>query len=103
MWIITSQSHRDLKTVNEKRAAKDYTVLLSPEFEVDGETYQVVLDGHHSFEAARRDEVEPEFNVATAQDHDAVSLLERGEIAQFLEAVYHDEDYRDIYTGEFAF
>jgi hypothetical protein len=30
-------------------------------------------------------------------------LLEAGKIDQFLEAVYHGEDYRDAYTGKFAF
>jgi hypothetical protein len=100
--IITSQSHRDEETVEAKRAAKDYEVTLSPEFEIDGETYQVIIDGHHSFEAARLDGVEPEFRVATSQDHDAIGMIERGEIDQFLEAVYHGEDYRDAYTGQFV-
>lgn len=101
--IITSQSHRDESTVAAKQAAKDYEVTVSPEFEIDGETYQVIIDGHHSFEAARLDGVEPEFVVATSQDHDAIGLLTDGKIDQFLEAVYHGEDYRDAYTGKFAF
>lgn len=100
--LITSQSHRDDETVEAKRVAKDYEVTISPEFEIDGEIYQVIIDGHHSFEAARLDGVEPEFRIATSQDHDAISMIERGEIDQFLKAVHHGEDYRDAYTGAFV-
>jgi len=101
--LITSQDHRDEETIEAKRAAKDYAVTVSPEFEIDGETYQVIIDGHHSFEAAKLDGVEPEFVIATAQDHDAIGMIQRGEIDHFLEAVYHGSDYRDAYTGKFAF
>jgi hypothetical protein len=101
--IITSQDHRDEQIIEAKRTAKDYEVVLSPEFEIDGETYQVIIDGHHSFEAARLDGVEPEFRLATSQDHDAIGMIARGEVDQFLEAVYHGSDYRDAYTGKFAF
>ena len=100
--IITSQSHRDDETIEAKRAAKDYEVTISPEFDVDGETYQVIIDGHHSFEAARLDGVEPDFRIATNQDHDAIGMIADGKIDQFLEAVHHGQDYRDAYTGAFA-
>jgi hypothetical protein len=103
MMIITSQEHRDKETIEAKRAAKDYEVVLSPEFEIDGETYQVIIDGHHSFEAARLDGVEPEFRVATNADCDALGMIELGKIDEFLEAVYHGSDYRDARTGKFAF
>ena len=100
--IITSQEHRDEDTIESKRAAKDYEVAISPEFEVDGEIYQVIIDGHHSFAAALLDGVEPEFRIATGQDHDAIPMIADGRIAEFLEAVYHDSDYRNAYTGEFV-
>jgi hypothetical protein len=101
--IITSQSHRDEATIAEKQATRDYEVTISPEFEIDGETYQVIIDGHHSFEAALLDGVDPEFRIATSQDHDAIGLIADGKVDEFLEAVYHGEDYRDAYTGKFAF
>lgn len=100
--IITSQSHRDESTIEEKRADKDYECLISPVFVVDGEEYQVMIDGHHSFEAARLDGVEPEFSIATDADHDAIGMIAEGRIEEFLEAVHHGEDYRDIYTGSFV-
>lgn len=58
--LITVQSYLDEATVAEKQAAGDYTVLVSPEFDLDGEQARVVLDGHHSLNAALRDGVAPE-------------------------------------------
>ena len=97
--IITSQNYRDDSIVEAKRSAKDYEVTISPEFEIDGETYQVIIDGHHSFEAARLDGVEPEFRIATKQDHDAIGMITKGKLNEFLEAVHLGDDYRDAYTG----
>lgn len=101
--LITSQSFRDEAIVAEKRIAKDYEITVSPKFEIDGDSYRVLIDGHHSFEAARLDGVEPECREATPQDHDAIGLILRGEIDQFLAVLSHGEDYRDAYTGKFAF
>ena len=101
--LITSQDYLDQDIVAEKQAARDYVVLVSTEFEIDGETYQVVLDGHHSLAAALADGVEPELEVASSQDHDAVNLIDNGEIDEFLEAVYHGSDYRCAITGKFVF
>jgi hypothetical protein len=100
--IITSQEHLDDATVAEKRAARDYECLVSPEFDVDGETYQVLLDGHHRFAAAMADGAEPELIVATAQQHDAVTMLLEGRIEEFLQAVHHGHDYRDAKSGRFV-
>lgn len=101
--LISSQSFRDQAIVADKQSANDYEILVSPEFEIDGESYRVLIDGHHSFEAARLDGVEPECREASPQDHDAIGLLHRGEIGQFLAVLSHGEDYRDVYTGKFAF
>ena len=100
--LITSQDYIDDATVSEKQSAGDYVVLVSPEFDVDGETYQVVIDGHHSLEAAKRDGVEPEIEIATSQDHDAIGMIADGRIAEFLDACYHGHDYRDAMTGKFV-
>jgi hypothetical protein len=100
--IITSQDHIDETIVASKQADKDYVVKLSPEFELDGETYQVVIDGHHSLEAAKLDGVEPEYEIATSQDHDAIGMIAEGRIAEFLEAVYFGHDYRNAITGEWV-
>lgn len=100
--IITSQEYIDEETVAEKQRNEDYLVKVSPEFEVDGETFQVVIDGHHSLEAAKRDGVEPEYEIATGQDHDAIGMIAEGRIEEFLEAVYHGHDYRNAITGDWV-
>lgn len=97
--IISSQRHRDESIVAEKRAEKDYRVYISPEFEVDGERYAIVLDGHHSHEAARLDGQEPEYIEQTIQQNDAILLLQYGEVEGFLEVIQGDSDFYDINTG----
>lgn len=98
--IISSQEFRDEEIVNIKRIAKDYDVLLSPVFEVDSEVFQVVLDGHHSYEAAKLDGVQPHFTVASATLNDNVALLASGDVETFLETQYIDGPFRDVETGE---
>ncbi|MER2528079.1 MAG: hypothetical protein ABTR07_09145 [Candidatus Competibacter denitrificans] len=97
--IISSQRFIDDETVQAKLAAKDFTVTLSPEFELAGERYQVVMDGHHSLEAAKVAGVDPVFTVATTQDSDRIYLLAQGAVEDFLEAVYMDSDWYDVADG----
>jgi len=60
--LITNQLRIDPEIVEGKRATKDYTVQVSPVIMdvVTGKKYRVVIDGHHSLEAARLDGVPPE-------------------------------------------
>ena len=99
---ISSQRYLDDDIVEVKRAARDYLVAVSPEFEIDGVTMQVVTDGHHSLAAAKIDGVEPEFVVATVQDDDRTALLDTS-IDDYLEVCYGDSDWYDIETGKDAF
>lgn len=101
MQTISSQHHLDDATVEAKRAAKDYVVLVSPSFEHDGELLRVVIDGHHSLAAARLDGVEPEYVEATKQDSDLVALIERGETGDYLAASYMDGDWYNIDTRQY--
>lgn len=100
--IITISSQLDTieEIVSEKIAEQDFTVQVSPVFEIDGQKYRVILDGHHSLEAAHIEGVEPEFEEITT---DAQGYLEDGDIDGFLEAVYIDCQYYDIETGKPAF
>lgn len=97
--IISSQHYLNDQTVEDKRAVSDYEVMLSPVFEIDGEAFQVVIDGHHSLAAAKADGVEPVYYEATIQDSDRVALIVRGEIEDFLAASHMDGDWYDISTG----
>lgn len=84
MNIISSQEYRSEKVIADKIAANDFAVTLSPVFRVDGEEMQVILDGHHSFEAARRAGVAAEYVIATARDNDTIACLDRGDVNDFL-------------------
>lgn len=100
--IITSQDFLSDEIVEAKQAAKDYEVLVSPEFEFEGQTFRVLLDGHHSFAAALLDGVAPEMVEATAQVHDAVGLLQQGKVDLFLEVTHMGSDYRYAATKSFV-
>ena len=54
--IISSQRYIDNDRVEEKRANSDYTASVYT-LEYDDIEYRIVVDGHHSIEAARRDGV----------------------------------------------
>ena len=82
--IITSQDYIDAAIVEEKRASKDYAIMVA-EVTVDGEDLLVMIDGHHSLEAAILDGVEPEVQLATAQDHDAIGEYEGCELLDMLQ------------------
>lgn len=99
MKTISSQRYIDEEIVAAKIAAEDFEVMVSPGFEVDGEAFRVVLDGHHSLEAARRAGVPPTYIEYTATDHDAIGLLDSGDIETFLKVVHMGDDYYDVETG----
>lgn len=100
MITISSQRYLNDEIVAEKVAHDDFEVAVSPAFEIDGQTYRVVLDGHHSLAAARASGAEPVFVEYDATDNDKVALIERGDFEGFLEIAYVDSDYYDISTGK---
>lgn len=102
MKTISSQRYIDEEIVAAKIAAEDFEVMVSPAFEVEGETFRVVLDGHHSLEAARQAGVSPDYTEYTATEHDAIGLLNAGAVEAFLEAVHMGDDYYDVETGHSA-
>ena len=100
---ISSQRYLDEDTVAEKSADRDYTVTVSPSFDLDGSEYRVVIDGHHSLAAAMDDGVEPDYIVATKQMSDNVTMLEYGDIEGFLDSAYMDSDWYIVDNGQLAF
>lgn len=96
--IISSQQYLNDEIVAAKLAARDFTVTLSPEFEIDGDVYQTIIDGHHSLEAARQAGVEPEYVIA-GHDDDRLFLLDQGLVNDFLETGYIDSPWYDIADG----
>ncbi|WP_428031469.1 hypothetical protein [Ancylobacter sp.] len=99
MKTISSQRFLDDAIVEFKRGATTYIVKVSPAFEIDGETFRVVLDGHHTLEAAKLDGVEPGYEEQTASQNDFVGLLNAGNIDDFLAMAHFGADYFDVETG----
>jgi hypothetical protein len=100
--LISSQDYLNDEVVQEKREKKDYRVQVSPEFEVDGEKFRVILDGHHSLAAALEDDASPTFEEQDSRDSDHIGLLESS-VDDFLEAVHMGDDWRNRVTGKSAF
>ena len=100
MQTISAQEYRDEEIVAQKLEAQDFEVQTSPVFEVGGVQYRVVIDGHHSLEAAKLAGVGPEFVEQSSSDNDTVALLEAGNVEGFLVAHRNDCDYHDVATGE---
>jgi hypothetical protein len=98
--VISSQEFLDEDIVQRKIDDGDFDVTVSPEFDVDGDKYRVILDGHHSLAAAKESGNKPNFKEASSRDDDKVALLEDGNIEAFLETAYVDSDYRNIGTGQ---
>lgn len=97
--LISSQRHRDEAIIAEKRATKDYGVSVSPAFELFGEQVRLVLDGHHSYDAAILDGVRPDICELDATDDDRIALLLAGNLDDFLAVTRIDSDLYDIETG----
>lgn len=97
--IISAQRYIDDEIVAAKVANQDFVVALSPVFEVEGESYQVVVDGHHSLAAAKLAGVEPEYMVQDVRDNDTIQMLVDGRVEDFLVTHRIDSDYYDVATG----
>lgn len=98
--IISSQRYIDSLIVESKRAAADYTVLVSPAFCVGGRLYRVLVDGHHSYRAAIMDGAEVEMIECTMAEDDSTGLIE-SDIDTYLEIkrLHGDSDFYDVSTG----
>ena len=94
MRTISSQTYRDPAIVAAKRAAKDYAAQYV-EIEVDGEWYRVVMDGHHSLEAAKMDGAEVVWELHREFQREA----DRTGPFSFLTEHCWGDDYCDIETG----
>jgi hypothetical protein len=100
--LISSQRYLDPEIIAEKQKNKDYVVTISPAFEANGETMQVVIDGHHSLAAAKKDKVKPKFVIAKKQNDDRIGLLEKS-VDDYLESNYMDSDWYDVKSGDTVF
>lgn len=82
--LITNQMFLDPEVVKLKQDAKDYVVQVTPALpDPDtGKMYRVVIDGHHSLEAARIDGVAPEFQEGGYGESDYFDTASGSPLAQ---------------------
>ena len=99
IMTISSQRYLNDEIVEKKLAEGDFVVFVSPVFACDDKSLRVVMDGHHSFAAARMAGVEPTYVEHDASDNCAIAVLQRGDIADFLEMCDYGDEYYDINTG----
>jgi hypothetical protein len=64
--IYSAQSYRDKMIIKEKRENKDYAVKVAYIAD-DDNMIAVLVDGHHSLEAAILDGVEPEIEIIESE------------------------------------
>ena len=64
--IYSAQSYREESIIEEKRENKDYAIKVSYMAD-DDNMVAMLVDGHHSFEAAKRDGVEPEIEIVKSE------------------------------------
>lgn len=96
--VISSQRYRDDDIVEAKREAEDYDVYIYA-IELDGVDYEVVVDGHHSLEAARLAGKEPNW----LRIDDAVEREYNSEVKMYGTVEWshlNDSPYYDVHTGE---
>ena len=96
MRYITSQLERIEDIVSEKQAAGDYESSYVEVTMDDGETIRLVMDGHHSHEAAKRDGVDVEWVDVT---DDYAGEIEHLSGNGFCDAHNCGEGWWDIETG----
>lgn len=64
--IYSAQSYREQGIIEEKRENKDYAIKVAYMAD-DDNMIAILVDGHHSFEAAKIDGVEPEIEVVESE------------------------------------
>lgn len=64
--IYSAQSYREERIVAEKRENKDYVIKVAYIAD-DDNMIAVLVDGHHSFEAAMIDGVKPEIEIVKSE------------------------------------
>ena len=98
--LISSQRYLDEETVQAKSEQRDYVIHVGPAFEVEGEHYRVLHDGHHSLAAAKQDGVEPIVIEMDERDNDNVAAItQRGDVEGYLEQSYIDSAWYDTSDG----
>lgn len=96
--LISSQRYIDRDIVAKKIKSRDFTVKITPGFDLGGETVHAIEDGHHALEAAIRSGNRPRFVIQSASDNDRIGAIESGNIDDYLEQAYVDSPWYNFST-----
>lgn len=96
--LVSSQRYLDRDIVAKKIKSGDYSVRVTPEFEIDGEKVRAITDGHHALEASIRSGNTPKFIQDSTSKNDRIQLLKDGNVDAYLEAAYHDSPWYNFST-----
>jgi len=103
--LISSQRHTNQEIVDQKIASKDFDVFYV-NFSDDYD-FSIVVDGHHSLEAARQAGVEPNFIDATDMDgFEKINLTFEClnyDLDALLETLWMGDEWYDVKTGKLYF
>jgi hypothetical protein len=92
MTKISSQRFLDQDVIDQKIADNDFVVTLA----TISDDYQIVIDGHHSLEAAKQAGVEPIF---IESEYNYLAEVECIGFDNFLAAHYVDSAWYNIESG----
>ena len=96
--IISSQRYIDQSIVDDKIKNSDYVVRFVW-ITIDGVAVRHIVDGHHSYAAAKLAGVSPEWEICDSTQQEADSM----DLDTYLEVHYIDSDWYDIETGSLIF
>jgi len=96
--LVSSQRYIDRDVIAKKIKARDFTVKITPAFELDGETVHAIEDGHHALEAAIRSGNRPKFVIQNASQNDRIGAIDSGNIDDYLEQAYVDSPWYNFST-----
>ena len=94
--MITSQRYIDQDTVDAKINDSDYVVMLATIADSDGNEYDLVVDGHHSYAAAIQSGNAPVYEYSDYNYQAEVDCLG---FDDFMASKWIDSEYYDIETG----
>ena len=98
MRVISSQRYRDDDLVEDKREAlalSDATKVTLPVIPVGTDDLYILIDGHHTRDAAMALGLAVEYRIVSRSEHDMANLS--GEA--LLQAAHMGDDYYDVATG----
>lgn len=98
--LISSQRYLNRAVVGHKASSFKVFIVRTVEIELRGESYRILLDGHHNLAAARLAGVEPTWRGPSAKTQRVASQMGAAAFAAMLIDNLTDSDWYYVDTGE---